>query len=307
MSSWFQRLQPDNQAQRAREQALDYIDKFPPIIINGQDITCDAREAVRMQIDMKHMTTLEQLQPRRGQFLGGLFAFFLEIRQAKEEYKAKIIEFESETEKVRYEALEAIEREVAKRISQEDTAKLLNLQSGRLSNDTKRVANQIYKRSIEFTGESDYALSLNRRIWEKNDIEEFEKNQEQEARSLSIDTPAQQAARVTSFQGLPPPPRVALKSEQVEVQESIEVATPYGGKHRRQETFVTFGSVSSGGSSGYEASSSGGSKDSCQAASSLDEDSLENIDVEAMYNNVAEVLDLYHESLDRIFLDSENS
>ncbi|KAG6883078.1 hypothetical protein C0993_007960 [Termitomyces sp. T159_Od127] len=248
------------------------------------------------------METLALLEPRRGQFLGGLFAFFVEISQAKKEYKAQIIEFESETKKVRYEALEAIEREVAKRISQEDSAKLLNFQTERLSSDTKRVANQIYKKCIEFTGESNYAFSSNRRIWEKNDIEEFEKNQEQEARFSCQEKSAQQEARVASFQGfqgLPPPPRMALKSEQAEVQETVEVAVQYGSKHRRQETFVTFGSVSSGGSSGYEASSSRGSKDSCQAASGLDEDSLENIDVEALYNNVAEVLDLYHENYDQ--------
>lgn len=34
---------------------------------------------------------------------------------------------------------------------------------------------------------------------------------------------------------------------------------------------------------------------SYQTASGLDEDGLEDIDIEAMYNNIAEVFDLYHQ------------
>ncbi|KAG5337825.1 hypothetical protein C0989_008651 [Termitomyces sp. Mn162] len=171
MSYLSQRLAPENQAQRAQDQALNYINNFPPVIINGEDITRDARNAVRRRIEATHLLTLESLQPRRGQFLGGLFAFFLEIANAKQLYKAEIKEFkvmstafvsmayvvtpmQSATERIKYEALQTIEREVAKKISQEGATELLAPHAGRLSNDVKRVANQIYKKSAEISGES---------------------------------------------------------------------------------------------------------------------------------------------------------
>ncbi|KNZ75072.1 hypothetical protein J132_05020 [Termitomyces sp. J132] len=344
MSYLSQRLAPENQAQRAQDQALNYINNFPPVIINGEDITRDARNAVRRRIEATHLLTLESLQPRRGQFLGGLFAFFLEIANAKQLYKAEIKEFkvmstafvsmayvvtpmQSATERIKYEALQTIEREVAKKISQEGATELLAPHAGRLSNDVKRVANQIYKKSAEISGESRYVFSqkigrgspltpkgsypqqnihhnIHRRIWQKDDIEEFERNQDQEAQANHLEKT--ETVRMASPQGLPPPPRLARKFEQSEVPDPVEMA-PIRGNHRRQGTFATFGSVSSGsslsygasfsgGSSGYEASSSGGSSHSHQGADSFDdEDDLENIDVGAIYNNVSAVLDMYYQ------------
>ncbi|KAG5349500.1 hypothetical protein C0989_003384, partial [Termitomyces sp. Mn162] len=119
MTSLFQRLEPENQAQRARDQALKCIDDIPPVIINGEDITRDARNLVKGQIKELHRFTLVSLQPRHGQSLGGLFAFFVEISKAKQRYKARIKEFKSATEHIEYEALQAIEREVAKKFSQD--------------------------------------------------------------------------------------------------------------------------------------------------------------------------------------------
>ncbi|KAH0583424.1 hypothetical protein H2248_009053 [Termitomyces sp. 'cryptogamus'] len=309
MSYLSQRLAPENQAQRAQDQALNYINNFPPVIINGEDITRDARNAVRRRIEATHLLTLESLQPRRGQFLGGLFAFFLEIANAKQLYKAEIKEFKSATERIKYEALQTIEREVAKKISQEGATELLAPHAGRLSNDVKRVANQIYKKSAEISGESSYPQqnihhNIHRRIWQKDDIEEFERNQDQEAQANHLEKT--ETVRMASPQGLPPPPRLARKFEQSEVPDPVEMA-PIRGNHRRQGTFATFGSVSSGsslsygasfsgGSSGYEASSSGGSSHSHQGADSFDdEDDLENIDVGAIYNNVSAVLDMYYQ------------
>lgn len=148
----------------------------------------------------------------------------------------------------------------------QDVERLLHSQTGRLSGDTRRVVNQISKKSVELIEESQYAFSSNvrpilswqaatllnltvsppkiqRRIWEKNDFEEFEKNRNQEAQVThygQTDMPMQQAARAASFQGwnvdykykgdtltsflrLTPPPRVALKSGQAEVQEPVEM------------------------------------------------------------------------------------
>ncbi|KAG5727807.1 hypothetical protein E4T56_gene13539 [Termitomyces sp. T112] len=310
MSSLSQHLEPENQAQRAQDQALKCIDDILPVIINGEDITRGAREAVKRQIEGVHGETLGLLrQRRRGQFLGGLFAFFIEISRAKRRYKARIEEFKSATEHIKYEALQAIEREVAKKISQEGATELLAPHAGRLSNDAKRVANQIYKKSAEISGESSYPQQIMhhdiyRRIWNKDDIEAFERNQDQEAQANHLKNT--ETARMTSPQGLPPPPRLARKFEQSEVQDPVETAVPIRGNHRRQGTFTTFGSVSSGGSlgyeisfsggsSGYEASSSGSSSHSHPCADSIDEDDLEDIDVGVIYNDVSAVLDMYHQ------------
>ncbi|KAH0578895.1 hypothetical protein H2248_003087 [Termitomyces sp. 'cryptogamus'] len=302
MTSLFQRLEPENQAQRARDQALKCIDDIPPVIINGEDITRDARNLVKGQIKELHRFTLVSLQPRHGQSLGGLFAFFVEISKAKQRYKARIKEFKSATEHIEYEALQAIEREVAKKFSQDGATELLASQASRLSSDAKRVANQIYKKSTEISeGSSSHPAqsqqivhyNLHRRIWEKDDMEEFEKNQDQQAQgNVLIESGDDILAWLSR---LPPPPRLARKFDQYEVQDPVEIAVPIEGSHCRQGPFAIFG-VSSGGSSGYEASSSAGSsRHSHQGADSLDEDDLVDINVEAIYNNVSAVLDMYYQ------------
>ncbi|KAG6886524.1 hypothetical protein C0995_007165 [Termitomyces sp. Mi166 len=286
MASLIQFLKPENQAQRAKDQALRYINDFPPIIVNGEDITCDIREALRLRIETSHTMIMQSIQARNAQFLGGLLAFFIEVRKAKTYFAAYVTEFQSETAKAKLAAFQRIEQELARSLPPEDAAKLLN--SGRLSRDSKRVTDQIYRTALEASQvpshvtQSQYIPPHNvqQRIWGKDDFEAFEEslNQELKANSGNRETTAQQASRAASPQGLPPPPRMMRNSKQVEAQDPVEI------------------SMNSGGSSGYEASSSGDSaRDPYEVASSIDEDNLEGIDVDTMYSNVAEIFDAYHQ------------
>ncbi|KAG5350267.1 hypothetical protein C0989_011835 [Termitomyces sp. Mn162] len=221
MSSLSQHLEPENQAQRAQDQALKCIDDILPVIINGEDITRGAREAVKRQIEGVHGETLGLLRQRRR----ARIEEFKVMSTAFVSVSYVVISMQSATEHIKYEALQAIEREVAKKISQEGATELLAPHAGRLSNDAKRVANQIYKKSAEISGESSYPQQIMhhdiyRRIWNKDDIEAFERNQDQEAQANHLKNT--ETARMTSPQGLPPPPRLARKFEQSEVQDPVE-------------------------------------------------------------------------------------
>ncbi|KAG5730004.1 hypothetical protein E4T56_gene20161 [Termitomyces sp. T112] len=146
MTSLFQRLEPENQAQRARDQALKCIDDIPPVIINGEDITRDARNLVKGQVKDLRRFTLVSLRPRRGQSLGGSCAFFVEISKAKQRHKARIKEF-----KVVSTAFVAY---VLRNFLRKGATELLASQASRLSNDAKRVTNQIYKKSTQISERS---------------------------------------------------------------------------------------------------------------------------------------------------------
>ncbi|KAG5730009.1 hypothetical protein E4T56_gene20168 [Termitomyces sp. T112] len=256
MTSLFQRLEPENQDQRARDQALKCIDDIPPVIINGEDITRDARNLVKGQVKDLRRFTLVSLRPRRGQSLGGLFAFFVEISKAKQRHKARIKEF-----KVVSTAFVAY---VLRNFPRKGATELLASQASRLSNDAKRVTNQIYKKSTEISERSSshpaqsqqtVHYNLHRRIWEKDDMEEFEKNQDQQAQVNHLaDT---ETATIASPRGLPPPPRLARKYDKYE---AIIV-----------DKDLLLSSEVQALSSGYEASSSdGSSRHSHQGTESLD-------------------------------------
>ncbi|KAG6886525.1 hypothetical protein C0995_007149 [Termitomyces sp. Mi166 len=251
-------LKPENQAQRAKDQALRYINDFPPIIVNGQDITCDIRETLRLQIETSF------------------------VRKAKADFAAYVTEFQSETAKAKLAAFQRIEQELARSIPPE-TCHIDELLLGR--GEAVELRKTIQRHHVT---QSQYIPPHNvqQRIWGKDDFEAFEEslNQELKANSGNRETTAQQASRAASPQGLPPPPRMMRNFEQVEAQDPIEILADSSR------------SVNSGGSSGYEASSSGDSaRDPYEVVSSIDEDNLEGIDVDTMYSNVAEIFDAYHQ------------